>query len=312
MVLVVWRPRSLASTCAAGRTSEASKVCQDPHLEQASVKRSLTPSIGELSAFEAAARNHSFALAAIELNLTQSAVSRLIRALEGKLAIRLFERVKQRAVLTELGKLYWHDVRPILASVDIASTRIRALREGATTLNISVLASFAVRWLIPALPEFLIANPKISINLAARVNPQELAVEPYDAAIHYGAPVWAGAFVHHLMDEELSPICSPTYRARLRLFAPGDLARAQLLQQLTRPNAWAFWFSEVGIENPNACLGHQFDHFAMSIQAARHHLGVALVPRFLVTEELARKELITLFEGHLRSEKSYFLEIGRA
>jgi len=251
-------------------------------------------------------------LAATELDLTQGAISRLIRSLEIRLGIQLFERVKQRVVLTEPGTSYWREVQSILKNVDEATARVRAAQDGTSVLNIAVLTTFAVRWLVPALPEFLASNPHVSVNLAARVSPQDLALGSYDAAIHYGAPVWAGAFVHHLMDESVLPICSPAYGREQNIREPKDLTRTNLLQQLTRPAAWASWFSEMGIIHPHAFSGHRFDHFGMSIQAALHDLGVALVPRFLVEGELARGELVALFDHALKNQQSYFLVVPEA
>jgi len=267
------------------------------------VRRATTPSLGELTAFASAARHCSFSLAAVELSLTQGAISRLIRLLEDKLGVKLFERVKQRVVLTDAGKMFWRDVQSILTDIDGAAHRVRAIGEGTSSLNLAVLTTFAARWLIPALPDFLARHPMITINFAARVSPQDLALQPYDAAIHYGAPVWAGAFVHHLMDEEVLPVRSPAYKAKCKIEAPGDLVNAQLLQQLTRPAAWTAWFEDIGIDHPGSFLGHQFDHFGMA-------LGVALVPRFLVTEELRSKRLIVLFDHALKNNEAYFLVVS--
>jgi LysR family glycine cleavage system transcriptional activator len=273
------------------------------------VRRATTPSLGELTAFASAARHCSFSLAAVELSLTQGAISRLIRLLEDKLGVKLFERVKQRVVLTDAGKMFWRDVQSILTDIDGAAHRVRAIGEGTSSLNLAVLTTFAARWLIPALPDFLARHPMITINFAARVSPQDLALQPYDAAIHYGAPVWAGAFVHHLMDEEVLPVCSPACKAKCKIEAPGDLVNAQLLQQLTRPAAWTAWFEDIGIDHPGSFLGHQFDHFGMAVQAAVAGLGVALVPRFLVTEELRSKRLIVLFDHALKNNEAYFLVV---
>jgi LysR family glycine cleavage system transcriptional activator len=273
------------------------------------VRRATTPSLGELTAFASAARHCSFSLAAVELSLTQSAISRLIRLLEDKLGVKLFERIKQRVVLTDAGRMFWRDVQSILTDIDGAAHRVRAVGEGTSALNLAVLTTFAARWLIPALPDFLAKHPTITINFAARVSPQDLALQPYDAAIHYGAPVWAGAFVHHLMDEEVLPVCSPAYKAKCEIEAPGDLVKAQLLQQLTRPAAWTAWFEDIGLDHPGSFLGHQFDHFGMAVQAAVAGLGVALVPRFLVTEDLRSKRLIVLFDHALKNNEAYFLVV---
>jgi LysR family glycine cleavage system transcriptional activator len=271
--------------------------------------RSVTPSFGELTAFSAAARHGSFSNAAIDLNLTQGAISRLIRQLEGKLQTHLFERVRQRVVLTDAGRAFALDVEDLLTRMSTATQRVRAAKAGRTPLNVVVLPSIGTLWLTPRLGRFLDAHPSIDINVSARLNPWDSTFGPFDAAIHYGAPVWAGAFVHHLMDEEVYPVCSPLYRAAHRIRKPEDLCKVRLVQLSTRPDAWASWFRKEGLNTQDAYAGATFSQFNMTLQAVIHDVGVALLPRFLIEQNLSNGTVIILFDRPLRNDKAYFVVV---
>src|ERR1700730_966198 len=131
------------------------------------LKRGEIPSIGELTSFVAAAQHGSFTRAAGELNLTQGAISRQIRELEIHLGIRLFERIRQRVVLTDAGKTYLAQVKKALDDLADATQRVASF-SNSTTLNLVALPTFAARWLVPRLPNFQRVNPKIMVHITAR------------------------------------------------------------------------------------------------------------------------------------------------
>jgi LysR family glycine cleavage system transcriptional activator len=110
-----------------------------------------------------------------------------------------------------------------------------------------------------------------------------------------------------LRTEEVVPVCSPAYRERENLYSPQDLTRATLLQQSTRPTAWAEWFASVGVEVGNPLRGPRFEQFAMVAQAAAAGLGAALIPHFLIADELASGRLKILFAQSLVSGGAYYL-----
>jgi LysR family glycine cleavage system transcriptional activator len=270
--------------------------------------RELLPSIGALLSFESAARHGSFTRAASELNLSQGAVSRQVCQLEERLGVRLFERIRQKVVLTDIGRIYMREIAQILSALG-DSTR-KAMASGGTTgiLNLAVYATFAIRWLVPRLPGFLEKNPNVTVRLSARPSQFDFSVEPFDSAIHFGSPVWAGTFAHHLMNEEIVVVCSAEYQRANRILKPADLSRAVLLHETTRPTAWSDWFRKMGVEVPNAFRGPIFDQFGMIAQAAISGLGVALLPKFLIEEELVARKLLPLFDV-LRSDDSYCLMV---
>lgn len=270
-------------------------------------RRGFLPPTGALVAFECAARHESFSRAAEELHLTQGAISRQVRALEDLVGVALFDRVRQRVVLSEAGRAYLADVRRMLGELGEATHRVMGFAGTRGVLDLAVLPTFGARWLVPRLPRFLALHPEVTINLAARIEPFDFAVEPFDAAIHVGQPVWAGGVLTHLMDEEVVPVADPGFAARHGVVRPQDLAGTPLLHQSTRPTAWAEWFAAVGHTTDAVWRGARFDQFSMVSQAAAAGLGAALVPRFLVEEELALGRLMQLFPVPLSTRSAYFL-----
>jgi LysR family transcriptional regulator, glycine cleavage system transcriptional activator len=270
------------------------------------------PSIACLQSFESVARHGSVSRASVELNLTQSAVSRQIRQLEGLLDVALFERVRQRVVITDAGKLYLKDINRVLIDLKGSTSRVMACGGSASLLNLAVLPTFATRWLMPRLSNFLQQHSDVTVNFAGRPTPFDFESEPFDAAIHYGSPNWPGAVTHHLMDEDTVPVCSPKFETAQRIKKPADLARTVLLHQSTRTEAWAEWFEIMGIDNSHPLRGSRFEQFAMIAQAAVCGLGVALLPRLLIEDELASGRLSLLFAHPIRSANSYYVVVPDA
>ena len=176
------------------------------------LRRAFLPSTADLMAFEAAARHQSVSRAAEELHLTQSAVSRQIRQLEDQLGTALFHRVRQRVVLTDAGRVYAADVLAVLQQLSASTQKTMAFASTDGLLNLAVLPTLSTRWLIPRLGGFMALHPEAMVNFSARTEPFDFAGTPFDAAIHFGTPHWAGAVCEFLMHEQTVPVCSPTYR----------------------------------------------------------------------------------------------------
>jgi LysR family glycine cleavage system transcriptional activator len=269
-------------------------------------RQALLPSINDLLAFETAARHGSFTRAAAELNLTQSAVSRNVRVLEETLGIPLFERVRQRVVLTAAGAVYMQDAQRILNDLRDATHRAMAFGDLTTVMNIAVLPTFASRWLMPRLPGFMKRNPDVTINFSARLQPFSFGLEPFDAAIHYGKPAWPGGVMHHLMDETMVVVASPEYLEDHKIKSPSDLKRATLLHLSTRPMAWSDWFESAGIDSAAGLKGPRYEQFSMLSQAAQAGMGIALLPSMFITDEIDVGDLVTPFDISLSSESCYY------
>ena len=272
-----------------------------------SFRKTFLPPITDLLAFEAAARHASISRAAHELHLTQSAVSRQIRQLERQLGMALFHRVRQRIVLTDAGRVYAADVRAVLQQLSADTQKAMAFSHAGGLLNLAVLPTLGTRWLVPRLGAFQARHPDATVNLAARSEPFDFAGTPFDAAIHFGAPTWAGAVCEFLMHEQAVAVASPAFCAAHAVGQPQDLTRVVLLQQSTRPAQWAEWFEQVGVETNVALRGPRLEHFSMIAQAAACGQGAALLPRFLIEQELADGSLVELFPDALVSSDAYYL-----
>ena len=270
------------------------------------------PSTQALVCFEAAARHESYTRAAQELALTQSAVSRQITALEDFLGVTLFRRTRHGVRLSAAGAAYARQVARQLDALerDTLDTMGRQGRGGGA-LQLAAVPTFATRWLIPRLPDFMHAHPGITVHIETRTRPFLFNDTPFDAALWAGTPAqaanWAGTRHTVLMHEDVLPVCSPSLIAPRAHVAPQTIARLPLLQQSTRPDGWRQWFDAQGVEAPLARSGPRYELFSMLAAAAAHGLGVALMPRLLIEAELARGELVLPCPRPLRGERSYFL-----
>jgi len=257
--------------------------------------RKLIPDIPVLQAFECAARHGNFTQAAAELNLTQSAVSRQIKLLEDQLGVTLFERIRKRVVLSSSGRKLLPEVRQLLAQTEELVLRARASARGTTFLSVATLPTFGSRWLVPRLADFLGKNPGVAVEVASKSEPFDFAVEHFDVAIHYGQPVWPQATCTYLCSEQIVPVASP----RL-LEAAGEgrnaITRAPLLHLSTRPRQWEEWLDDNGIGDIDPYQGSRFDQFGMMIEGVVHGLGIALLPLYLIEQEI-RSGVLTQLPG---------------
>lgn len=270
------------------------------------VARALPP-LPALQAFEAAARLGSFTRAAQELNLTQGAVSRAVAGLESEVGVPLFDRVRQRIRLTAAGEAYAAKVGPLLGRLAAATLELKASRGEGGLLNLAILPTFGTRWLIPRLPAFARAHPEVQVAFHTRLYPFDFEAEELDAAIHLGEGHWPGARLDLLFDEEAVVVASPRLVFAEPLAGPADLARHTLLQMATRPQGWEEWLEAHDVKGVDGRRGPRFESHLMVIQAAKADLGFALLPTFLVEEELMKGELVEPFpDTRLRGLRSYW------
>ena len=266
--------------------------------------RRYLPSMASLLALESVDRLGSASAAAVELNLTQGAVSRQLRVLEDQLGLTLLIRDKQRLRLTPAAADYVREVRRSLQTLSAASLTLRANPTGGA-LNLAILPAFGMHWLAPRLARFAARHPEVTVNLSTRLKPFEFASSPFDAAIHYGRHDWPGVNYLALMDEDLLAVAAPA-------LLPAPLADAKailrhpLLQLESRTGDWGRWFAHHGapVLRPPAML---FDQFATMTQGVIHGLGIALLPVFLIRRELAEGRLVPAFGAPIRSLGSYYL-----
>lgn len=272
------------------------------------------PSTAALAAFEAAARQQSFTKAADELAVTQSAVCRQVASLEAFLGLKLFRRTRRGVTLTEAGAAYARQVGARLDEVERDALELMARGGQGGALELAVVPTFATKWLLPRLAGFLRDHPGIDVHLTPRTRPFLFDGTPFHAAIHAGEAAWPGTEGSFLMREDLVAVASPArVGTRLPLRA-ADVAALPLLQQSTRPYAWRQWFASQGVQAAHDLAGPRMELFSMLAEAASQGLGVALIPRLLVEDELARGRLVQCVEHRHLSDRSYCLIVpeGRA
>lgn len=271
--------------------------------------RRFLPSIASLRALEALDRLGSATAVAEELDLTQSAVSRQLQALEAQIGLPLIVRERKRMRLTPAATGYAADVREALQKITRASIKLTLNPKGGT-LNLAILPTFGMRWLVPRLAEFAKLYPEVTINMSTRLKPFNFGAEPFDAAIHFGRGDWQGTESLLLKEEYVVPVCAPQVLQSVDITKPSDLLQLPLLHIETRPDAWRQWLARQGdgtAAAPALPAGTLYDQFSTITQAAIHGLGVALLPDYLVEQDLAAGRLQVAFGGPTQSLGAYYL-----
>ncbi len=266
----------------------------------------ILPPISALRALEALDRLGSATAVADEMALTQSAVSRQLQTLETHLDAELVNRDRKRLSLTKAGLDYVREIRPALTQIAQAALKLHIAPVGGT-LNLAILPTFGMRWLVPRLPDFARLHPDITINMTTRLRPFSFASEPFDAALHFGEPDWPGTDRLLLSMERVLPVCAPELLPQGAPASPSDLLKLPLLHIQTRPRAWQDWFQQMGVEHPHPLPGTVHDQFNTINQAALHGLGVALLPNYLVEQDLATGRLVAAFPDAIETMGAYYL-----
>ena len=270
--------------------------------------RRTLPSLNALRTFEAAARHTSFTRAAAELNVTQSAASRMVKSLEDYLEIELFTRRSHTIELTERGRYYASIVSEALLRIETGTQEILSTKAGSGTLTIGILPTFGTKWLIPRLQSFQHTCPELSLNIVSSDGPSGEVDRTLDTAIRFGYGQWPGCVAEPIMSEELQVVCSPRIMdGPYPLDSYSMLRRHPLIIHSTRPQSWDHWFRSAGADSAGMNWGMQMEHFFMVLQAAIAGLGVALLPTFLVERDVSVGNLVAPFPIRITGPGGYYL-----
>ena len=213
--------------------------------------RQRLPPLNALKAFEAAARHESFTRAAAELFVTQGAVSHQVKALETELGVKLFNRERQRLVLTEAGREYLAVVRDALDRIALGTERLLQ-RQTAGVLTVSTSPDFAAKWLVHRLGKFAEAHREIDLRVSATLHHVDFAREEVDMAVRHGDGNWLGLDTVRLSTEQLFAVCSPKLLSgRRRLGKPSDLLKYPLIHMDSRAD-WTRWLQAAGLDIADA------------------------------------------------------------
>ena len=262
----------------------------------------LHPPIHLLRAFIATARHLSISRAAEELCLTQSAVSKQVIELEAALGTHLFERVRKRLLLSPAGHSYLGRVEPLVKALEAATLEIMAHGHSGGALRLSSLPSFGAKWLIPRLPSFRVAHPDVTLHFVPFSQGYDFHLPELDCAIRFGEGTWPGAMADYLTGRTMVVIAPPRSARALPLRRPQDAARHVLLQHATVPHAWEAWCQQHGVQGLNPLAGPTLDQYTSLIHAVMAGMGLALVPRCLVQDEIASGVVTAPLDGSAAGE----------
>ncbi|KWT87498.1 LysR family transcriptional regulator [Agrobacterium tumefaciens str. B6] len=245
-----------------------------------------------LRAFEASARHLSFTRAAIELCVTQAAVSQQVKGLEKRLGVALFQRLPRGLKITAEGEAL---LPTVTSSFDQMATTLDRIEAGQVRelLFLGVVGTFAVSWLLPRLQAFQKQHPFIDVRVSTNNNRVDMAAEGLDFAIRFGQGSWHGTDAFRLFEAPLSPLCTPKLGETLK--TPADLMEATLLRSY-RADEWSNWFAAAGV-TPAAQVnaGIVFDTSLGMMEAALQGLGVALAPPSMFSRHLTSGAIIQPF-----------------
>lgn len=247
--------------------------------------------LNTLPAFRAVARLQNLRAAAEELHLTHSAVSQQIKLLEEQMGLRLFDRRGRSVVLNAAGAALQRAVEPAL---DRLADGLRAAQAAATgtsqQLRLTVLPSFAQRWLLPRMGRWRERHPEITLELHASQQVVDLQREGFHAALRVGAGHWRGLQSVRLMDSPIVALASPARAARL---SAGDMTAIAAQPLLGPADLWERWLG-LGGQRLAAKPVAEFNDAGLMLQAVEQDIGIALARGLLAADALQAGRLVQL------------------
>jgi LysR family glycine cleavage system transcriptional activator/LysR family transcriptional regulator of beta-lactamase len=263
------------------------------------------PSLNGLRAFEAAGRHGSFTAAAEELNVTQQAVSSMVRLLEERLGFSLFRRHPNALELTIQGRAFLSGLTDSLDSIAGLTERVAAMRAG-PVLTVGVPPTLAVNWLIPRLTGFYRGHPEVEVRMAT--GGAKLPVrDDWTCTIRRDTGAWPGYVAERLFPSTLVPVCTPALSTSLR--RPLDLRKATLIVVPHLADDWPCWFEAAGVGTPIRPAGEVvFDHNTMAMQAVLDGVGIAIAQPLFVTDALKAGRLVAPFPIVATKREFWYLE----
>ena len=255
------------------------------------------PPVHALSAFEAAARLSSFAMAAEELCITPSALSHRIRLLEDFAGERLFLRDGRSISLSEFGRRYLEVVRGALRTLTDFPMPYRSAQVQ-PRVKVTAPPTFARYLLLPRLAEFTRQHPEIAVELFVSVPLYDLSLSESDVEIRFGAGKYPNIVTAKLFEEPAFVVASPRYLAQIPVLrVPADLRQATLLRSALEP--WQPWFEAAGLDWAEPTGGVRVDDLGLLLEAIKHGHGIGLSREHFARDMLARGEIVRLFDIQL-------------
>ncbi len=262
------------------------------------------PPLNWLRAFDAAARHLSFTEAAVELRMTQSAVSQQIKSLESFLGRPLFLRRPRTLQLTDAARTYLPTVQAAFAMLGEGTETFLGNDPG-TTLDIHSNLAFTVLWLTPRIGKFLDDYPWVVLNISTSVWTTEYTRPYASVEIRFGGGMWEGVPGERLKSEFYYPVCSPDIADTLN--APNGIADHRLIDVSGMLESWDSWFRTAGVDGAGSVPVHRASTFVVTLEMARRSLGVALAHDLVARPFLETGDLVRPFDTRVAQKEAYYL-----
>jgi len=243
--------------------------------------------------------------AAEAVNLTQSAVSKHLRALEETLGTKLFARQSRGLIPTEAGRIYVKHVRLALAELETAGARVLALQASPWSVRLHVLPIIGDRWLVPRFSRFAEQHPKIDVQFTNFVTAD--TAEEADGVFRFGEGDWTGQRASYLFGRNVALVGAASLLSRMGgIETVQDVQRYTVLDHFQTPLRWSEFAAAQGLECFKPAHTIRFGFYSLVIRAAISGQGLALVPRRLVQDELATGRLINPAGLGFKSRNAYW------
>ena len=267
------------------------------------------PPLNALKVFEVAARKLSFSKAAEELCVTQGAISKQIKALEEHLQLALFDRTNTGLQLTKAGKQYLPTIMSALEQIQSSTANLQQLENNHHSLTLNITPSLSSLWLIPRLKRLSESLPNLRLNMVSGDGVFQFHQASADIAIRCLPLSLSHENSTLLAEEVLLPVIHPDLLLDIPINEAADLVKHPLLMHTTRPQLWSQFLGSVLTEGSQAKTSHfhhGFEHFFMSLEAAKQKQGIALVPDFLASEFIKKGELVSLLGIRYKSSYGFY------
>ena len=265
------------------------------------------PSLNALRVFVAVARSGGVSRAAEELNLTHSAVSHQIRSLQSELGVTLFEKSGRGLMLTEQARAYVQRIESAFKEIEEATLDVTT--HNRHRLRISTIPSFAARWLLPRLGDFIATCPDVDVEVQSSHRAADVKGGEVDIGIRFDTGPRPGLYSERLMRDWLFPVCSPEFAKKYALCDASGIDGVPLMHSEREP--WSSWFPAAGIVADEPEHGILFNDSALMLQAAAAGQGLCLARQSIVYDELQSGRLVRPFSTYVESPFSYFFVCRR-
>lgn len=260
-----------------------------------------------LPTFRVAAQRQNLRATAELLHLTHSAVSQQIALLEQQLGVPLFDRRGRGVVLNAAGQALLRAVEPALDGIAQGALAARAAGQvEQQQVRLTVLPSFAQRWLLPRIGRWHARHPELQLEVHASHRVVDLVQDGFHAALRVGAGPWKGLDAELLIESPLIAVAAPARGARLAALADGPaLAAALAAEPLLGPTDWWQRFLALGGEAMVGQSVADFNDAGLMLQACEGDLGIALARELLAADALQAGRLVRVAPWSLKTAEAH-------